>query len=476
MFEQLKKRFASILPAVDFCSLRYVQERSEVLSVRQNVKQPPQFEEDGGVMITVMDKGGMGYAAGADLSLSGLRNILRRAQEWAQHSQGALLFAPDQVVMPHSQGTYHSPVEKPWDSVSRREKLNMLYEESAQSRCDDRISDWRTFLWRIQEDSLYLSSDGAETVRGFDAIVPHISATAFSGHDSQHRSFEGYARQGGLEILEQTGFAGQGKQVAEEALQLLGAPNCPDECMDLLLAPSQMMLQIHESIGHPLELDRILGDERNYAGTSFVSMDMFGTYQYGSALLNVSFDPGVTGEFAGYAFDDEGLPAEKVYIIRNGILQRPLGGIFSQIRSKLPGTANSRASSWNRPPIDRMANLNVEAGDASFAEMLATVERGVYMHNNLSWSIDDSRNKFQFGCEWAQLIENGELTQVVKNPNYRGISANFWRHLKKVGNAETFDVLGVPCCGKGEPNQIIRVGHASPACLFSEVEVFGGMG
>jgi predicted Zn-dependent protease len=277
-----------------------------------------------------------------------------------------------------------------------------------------------------------------------------------------------------MEVLDEAGFDGLGPQMVEEALALLAAPDCPSDRRDLLLAPDQMMLQIHESIGHPLELDRILGDERNYAGTSFVTLDMFGRFAYGSPLLNVTFDPTRSEEFASYGFDDEGTRAERAFIIKDGILLRPLGGLTSQTRAGLPGVANARASGWNRPPIDRMANLNVEAGDQSLAQLIAGVERGVYMKTNVSWSIDDSRNKFQFGCEWGQLIENGELTSLVKNPNYRGISATFWTALKGVGDRSTLEVLGTPFCGKGEPNQLIRVGHASPACLFGNVDVFGG--
>lgn len=245
--------------------------------------------------------------------------------------------------------------------------------------------------------------------------------------------------------------------------------------MDLLLAPDQMILQIHESIGHPLELDRILGDERNFAGTSFVTPEMFGHYQYGSALLDVTFDPTVPGQMASYAFDDEGTPAQRQYLIRGGVLERGLGGTLSQSRSGLAGVANARSSAWNRPAIDRMANLNVEPGQDSFGQLLSRVERGVYLETNNSWSIDDSRNKFQFGCEYGRLIENGELTTVVRNPGYRGVSATFWRSLIGVGNRDTWQVMGTPNCGKGEPNQVIWVGHAAPACLFSGVEVFGGI-
>ena len=156
------------------------------------------------------------------------------------------------------------------------------------------------------------------------------------------------------------------------------------------------------------------------------------------------------------------------------MLLRPLGGALSQFRSGLDGVANSRACGWNRAPIDRMANLNIEPGDRSLAQLVKGIEHGILMRTNRSWSIDDARNKFQFGCEWGQLIENGELKGIVKNPNYRGISAQFWRNLSAVGDPSTFQVLGTPNCGKGEPNQVVRVGHASPACVFSQIDVFGG--
>jgi predicted Zn-dependent protease len=277
-----------------------------------------------------------------------------------------------------------------------------------------------------------------------------------------------------MEVLDRIGFRDAPARVAREALELLDAPNCPTGKMDVVLGADQMILQIHESIGHPLELDRILGDERNYAGTSFVTPDMLGTYRYGSDLLNVCFDPSRQEQFATYGWDDEGAAAKKEYLIRKGILQRPLGGLTSQARTGLSGASCCRASSWNRPPIDRMANLNLDAGTSTLEQMIAAVQRGVYMRTNTSWSIDDSRNKFQFGCEWGRLIEDGRLTKVVRNPNYRGVSATFWRNLKMVGNESTLEVMGTPFCGKGEPNQVIRVGHASPACVFADVEVFGG--
>jgi predicted Zn-dependent protease len=353
----------------------------------------------------------------------------------------------------------------------------MLAAESHAAAIDPRIVDWQAHVDVRTATHRLVTSAGADVVQRYRFLYAGTSATAHADGDTQRRTLSGdraVCQQGASEVLARAGFVGSGRQVAEEALELVLAPNCPSGTMDVLLAPDQMILQIHESIGHPLELDRILGDERNFAGTSFVTPDMFGSYRYGSDLLDVTFDPTVEGELASYGWDDDGTPATRVHLIERGILKRPLGGAISQARAGLPGVANSRAASWNRPPIDRMANLNLEPGDASFEAMVASIEHGVFMQTNSSWSIDDSRNKFQFGCERARLIEHGRLGAVVKNPNYRGISASFWRSLAMVGDASTRRVLGTPFCGKGEPSQIIRVGHASPACLFRDVDVFGG--
>jgi predicted Zn-dependent protease len=427
-------------------------------------------------MLTVYNRGGMGYAATSDLSLSGLRHAAEQARDWAQHSAGRSVVDFTKLVTAPPHGAYASPERLPWRSVPLSEKIDLLRSECARLKIADRIVDWHASLWYTEMDTLYVTADGGRVHQLFRYIVPMLSATANAGAETQTRTFggRGYCRQGGLEVLEPLGFRSAAPRIAAEALQLLAAPNCPSGTMDLVLAPDQMILQIHESIGHPLELDRILGDERNYAGTSFVTPEMFGSYRYGSDLLNITFDPTRAEELASYGFDDEGQPARREYLIQHGILQRALGGLTSQVRADIPGVANARACSWNRPPIDRMANLNLEPGDASLEAMLAAVERGVYMQTNCSWSIDDSRNKLQFGCEWGQLIEDGKLTTVVKKPNYRGISATFWRSLKMVGDPSTLVVMGTPNCGKGEPNQIIRVGHASPVCLFANVEVFGG--
>ena len=476
MLDSIEARFRQVVPAVDFCSLRLVSECSELLAVRQDVLQPVVTSEDRGAMLTVWDGGGMGYAATSDLSRGGLRQAIDEARQWARDSAAHSVVDFSKMVMEPPRGDYASPEIEPWRRTSLADKIDLLQRECARLKIDPRIVDWDASLWHTDAETLYLTADGGRVQQSFRTLVPSLGATANDGPETQTRTFggRGYCRQGGLEVLDHLGFRRAAPRIAEEALQLLLAPNCPSGTMDVLLAPDQMVLQIHESIGHPLELDRILGDERNYAGTSFVAPEMFGAYRYGSDLLNVTFDPTQPEAFASYGFDDDGQPAQHAYLIRDGILQRALGGFTSQVRADVPGVATSRACSWNRPPIDRMANLNLEPGDASLDAMIAAVQRGIFMRTNCSWSIDDSRNKFQFGCEWGQLIEDGRLTTVVKKPNYRGISATFWRNLAMVGSHDTLEIMGTPFCGKGEPNQSIRVGHASPACLFTNVEVFGG--
>ena len=476
MLDEVEKRFRKLVPAVDSCSLRFVSERDEMLTVRQDVPQPLSRSLDVGAMITVMNAGGLGYAATSDLTASGLKAAVDRACWWASRTAGRGVADFRKVALPNHQAEYAGPNDVPWERVSTADKFDLLMDQSRRLK-GDQIVDWEASLWNTQTETLYATGDGGRVVQRFSYLIPGLRAVANEKDQTQQRSFGGLrenCRQGGMEVLDQVGFGRVAERIAQEAQELLAAPNCPSGTMDLLLAPDQMILQIHESIGHPLELDRILGDERNYAGRSFVTPEMFGTYRYGSELLNVAFDPTRPRQFATYAYDDDGVQATKEFVIEKGILRRPLGGATSQARAGLGGVANSRASSWNRPPIDRMANLNLECGTSKLPEMIASIRRGVYMKTNCSWSIDDSRNKFQFGCEWGRLIEDGKLTTLVKNPNYRGISATFWRNLKMVGDESTFEMMGTPFCGKGEPNQVIRVGHASPACVFADVDVFGG--
>ncbi len=465
--------FSSLPRSVEWAGVRFVSETTTHRAVRNDLPQTNHTSLDRGAMLEVYVNGHFGYSATADLSTAGLERALKQAIATTEVASKYKVFPFTLSERPAVKGKYVSAHTKKLDAVSLAEITDCLLAGSKAMKVSEAIVNRMAYAMAIQTEIDFFSTSGAETRQNFEMISLHLGATALQGSESQTRTW-GPTGQWGGEIFSKERFLKEGERVAKEALELLAAENCPSEAMDLLLTPDQMMLQIHESIGHPLELDRILGDERNYAGWSFVKPEDFGKLQYGSKLMNVSFDPTVKNEFASYAFDDVGNEAKKEFLIQEGKLLRGLGSLESQKRSGLKGVANSRSSSWNRPPIDRMANINLEPGKSSLAEMIGQTKRGVYMETNRSWSIDDYRNKFQFGCEYGELIEDGKIVKVIKNPNYRGTTVDFWNRLKAVGAANTMEVHGTPYCGKGEPNQVIRVGHAAPPCLFEKVEVFGG--
>ncbi len=463
---------------VDWLGLRYVDEILITRSARDGQPDMNQRVRQRGVMVDVLVNGQFGYAATAQLAPAAIHDAIRKAYNQAKAAAPWQLFGFTRAARGVAQGTYRSPQQQPFDRLSPREVSDLLVRLCQDLNVADAIVQTRAFVQTVETTSQWLTSDGSTVEQQFYQVLTDMSATAQAAGVVQQRTDHGWlARcyQGGLEWVEPQAMSDRARYIGEQAVELLSAPECPEVTTTLVLAPDQMMLQIHESIGHPLELDRILGDERNYAGSSFIRLEDFGQRQYGSPLLNVTFDPNVTGELASYAFDDIGAAAERTYLIKEGRLLRGLGSLESQQRAGVVGVANARASSWNRPPIDRMANLNIEPGHTSFEDMIAGIESGIYMEANRSWSIDDYRLKFQFGCEYAKLIEQGRLTRTVRNPNYRGTTPDFWHNLIAVGDATTTEMFGTPFCGKGEPNQAIRVGHASPVCAFANIQVFGGV-
>jgi predicted Zn-dependent protease len=460
-------------PGADWVSLREVEEVGTRVFIRNGRPEANDNYIDHGIMVEVLVNGKFGHAGTDDLSPEGIKRAFERAKELANKFAPYNIFSFDKSSRPVARGEYATASKLALDKMSMGEINDFLSLTCDRMGKRDEIINAHAHLMLTDTKTRFVSTNGSEFATKQHIINHELSVTAKKGSEIQTRSW-GNAAQIGLELLDRDIFYSQGDRIVSEVLELLDAPECPSETMDILVAPDQMILQIHESIGHPLEVDRILGDERNYAGWSFVNKEDFGKLKYGSDLLNITFDPTFEGELASYDFDDTGVKAEKTYLIKDGLLLRGLGGIESQKRSGIEGVANSRASSWNRAPIDRMANINLEPGNSSIEDMVKNIKRGVYLFTNRSWSIDDFRNKFQFGCEYGKLIEDGEIKGTIKNPNYRGISTPFWNNLDMVGNPSTLEVNGTSYCGKGEPNQAIRVGHASPTCLFKNVEVFGG--
>lgn len=456
---------------------REVREKRTLRYVRDALPQANQITQSHGVMVEVLVKGQFGYAASPKTDVESLIAAAQSAHRQALRASPFAIHTFTAAQRPKTTENYASPFLKPLHQLNAGEANELLIKICEKLKSSPKIIRTGAFLQTVESEFRFVSSNGSDATQKFTLITSDFEATAQAAGVTQKRTSEGMrgnSHQGGLEFFLTDQLWEKVDRVSAQVLELLAAPDCPSATLPLVLMPDQMMLQIHESIGHPLEMDRILGDERNYAGWSFVTPKDFGKLVYGSPLMNVTFDPTVSDEFASYAFDDNGNPATREYLIKDGILRRGLGGLESQARLGIAGVANARASSWNRAPIDRMANINLEPGASSFDEIIDSVKYGVLMQSNRSWSIDDFRNKFQFGCEYGKLIENGKITKTIKNPNYRGVTVPFWNSLNKVGNVATLGVHGTPNCGKGEPNQAIRVGHSSPVCLFESVEVFGG--
>ncbi|MDO9183989.1 MAG: TldD/PmbA family protein [Bacteriovorax sp.] len=471
----LKKLLSSLNIEADYISLRSFHSKTANISVRNEILEGLSSSEDNGLMIEVMIGGQIAYGATNSFELSEVKRCAEKAKQSALLAKKFGLFNFSQNIRPRAIGEYQSPTKQGLAFFSPANLTDLLTDISRAMKIHDHIIS-RTANFSLTETQTHLvATNGSDIIQNITRSSIGMSATAASSKGTQKRTFgDEQSTQIGLERIDIAKLNIAAIKIASEALALLEAEECPNSTMDLILAPDQMFLQIHESIGHPLELDRILGDERNYAGWSFVKPSDFGSLQYGSKLMNVTFDPTVSGQNASYYADDTGAIATREYLIKDGLLVRGLGSLESQERLNLPGVSSQRSASWNRAPIDRMGNVNLEPGQSSFEEILGSVERGVMMQTTRAWSIDDYRNKFQFGCEYAQLIENGKLTKLVKNPNYRGITAPFWNQLKMVGDKNSYQVGGLTNCGKGEPNQIMYVGHASPVCLFSNIEVFGG--
>ncbi|MBW4669218.1 MAG: TldD/PmbA family protein [Cyanomargarita calcarea GSE-NOS-MK-12-04C] len=478
MWTELSKAIASLNIPADWIGIRAVKETTSSRHVRDGLPQANGKSSTIGAMLEVLVNGCLGYAATNSLDLSALQSAGEQAykqalvaSEWWIYPFNAATERPKVV------GEYISPFLEPFDALSPGEINELLVRICHTLKVGDKIVQTIASASTKDRETWFVSSNGSQVYQKFLFLSTHYGAIAQDGAIVQQRTNNGWAAhcyQGGLELLKEGDLWHRVRQIGEQAVELLTAEECPTARTNLVLAPDQMMLQIHESVGHPLEIDRILGDERNYAGGSFVSKSDFGKLVYGSPLMNITFDPTVSGEFASYGFDDTGAVATREYLIKEGVLERGLGSLESQARAGVAGVACARASSWNRPAIDRMANLNLEPGNATFDEIISGIEDGIFMESNRSWSIDDRRYKFQFGCEYAKLISKGKLTKTLRNPNYRATTPEFWQSLTKVGDASNWQMYGTPYCGKGEPNQAIWVGHGSPVCVFANVEVFGG--
>ncbi|HYA58514.1 MAG TPA: TldD/PmbA family protein [Thermoplasmata archaeon] len=433
-----------------------------------------------GLGVRVRTDRAWGFAATTELTQSSARATARAAVSLAR-AAGRRERAPLRIAGGNGprEGRYTSPVRRDPFEVPREEIVQFLSDAERRLHVGPEVKSGSASFQAWEEVKWFRSTEG----RSYRSRIVHvgagISATAVEGSNVQRRStptsFGGDFRQAGFEFIEGLRLAEKAEAVGREAVALLTAPSCPEERTTLVLGSDQLALQVHESVGHAVELDRIFGSEAGYAGTSWVPADGVGSLRYGSDLMNVTADATEPGGLGTFGWDDEGIEAQRVPIVTRGTLVGVLSSREWAARLGRPVSAGTaRASSALRAPLIRMTNVDLAPGDLSFEELIEGIPSGVYMETNRSWSIDDKRLNFQFGTEVGRRIVRGELGPLVRNPIYSGMTPEFWGSLDAVGGPATWHLWGVPNCGKGQPGQVARVSHGAPVGRFRDVQVRGG--
>src|ERR1700676_1221649 len=448
-----------------YADIRFEDGRSERIEVRNGVVVTLSDDRTVGYGVRAFYDGAWGFAAGDDLSEAGIDATAALAVAIAK--AGAAVA---------SRRFAEAPAERAPRGVPLGERVALLLEAEHALHATPRISVGRAWndAWRTGKE--FYSTTGSKIAQLLYQTGSGISALAVGEHDAQDRTFPGDVglyKAGGWEVVEAARLSENAARIGEEASQLLDAPQCPSGEMDIVLGGSQVSLQIHESCGHAAELDRIMGWEANFSGTSFLDPSLLGKLRYGSEKVTILIDNTLPGALATVAYDDEGSKSVRSDIIRNGML---VGFEMSRDTARTIGrdtNACVRAESWRHVPMIRMCNLNLLPGDAPFEALFEGIRDGVYMESNRSWSIDDHRLNFQFGCEIGWEIKNGRRGQMLKNPTYAGVTPRFWNSCDAIADERSWVAWGTPNCGKGEPMQTGRTSQAAAPARFRNVRVGG---
>jgi TldD protein len=478
MKDDLEELMGAARARADYADVRHVATRTEQISTRNGAVDEVERLESEGVGVRVRVGGAWGFAATRETSRAGLEAALSRAVEVAAAQPRApkTPLAPE----PPARGTWTSAAEIDPFAVPLDDKLSLLMAADESMRGDPRISVTSASLMAQKESRTFASTEGALCEQLTTECGGGMAAVAVSGDDIQVRSYPsshaGDVMQAGWEHVVALDLAAAGPEVAEQAVALLTAPACEPGRTTIVLDGQQVALQVHESVGHAVELDRVLRTEASYAGTSFVEVDDIGRLRYGSELMNVTADATVAGGLGSYGWDDEGVEARTEPIVRQGTLA---GFLSSRESAAAIGLARSggcmRAEGFARQPIVRMSNVNLDPGDAGTLEdLIASTERGLYLENNRSWSIDSRRLHFRFGTEVAWEIVDGERGRLLRNPSYSGATPEFWGSLDAICSPSEWRLWGLLNCGKGEPGQFMRVSHGTAPARFRDVRVGGG--
>src|SRR5712691_184655 len=463
---------AATSAGAEYADARVVFKRNQLVGTKNGRIDQLSDSESEGIGVRVLVRGAWGFACDRRVTTDGARDAALRACAFARAAAGrhSRRLAPIEAVT----GTHRTPVERDPFEVSLAEKVDECLRADA-ALAGPGILVRQAMVRAQREHKLLLSSEGTEVEQELIECGAGIDCAAARDGVFQTRSYPsahvGSSCQSGWEYVERLNLDSEAPRVAEQAAALTRAAECPSAVTTVVLDADQVALQVHESVGHPTELDRVYGTEASYAGTSFLKPSDLGSLRYGSELMNITADPTTEGGLGSFAFDDEGVPAERTPVVEAGLLTGFLTSRETATRIGAGNGGSMRADGWNRMPLVRMTNLHLEPGEGTLEDLLADVDDGVYMETNRSWSIDDKRLNFQFGTQIAWEIKRGKLGRMLRDATYTGITPQFWGSLDAVAGRESWQLFGLTNCGKGQPGQSAHVSHGAAPARFRNVQV-----
>ena len=459
-----------------YADVRTVRRKDEQLTVKSGRVEGVSLGETEGFGVRVLVDGAWGFASSSLMTAPEADRVAALAVRIARASATALRDAVRLDDRPPAHGHYETQVGEDPFAVPIDRKIDDLLEADRRMNAVKGIAFTETMYHAQREWKQFAASDGSDTDQVITHVGAAIEANAVEGDELQRRTYPdagGGYRAAGYEFIRGLKLADHAEVLAEEAVELLSAPQCPPGRRTIVLDPSQLYLQVHESCGHPTELDRVFGTEASYAGTSFLTTDKLESgFRYGSDLIDIVADATTPGGLGSFGWDDEGVAAQRVPLVKSGIFVGYLSSRETAPRIGRRSGGAMRADGWNRIPLIRMTNVNLlPQPGMSLDEIVADTDDGLYLKSNRSWSIDDRRLNFQFATEVGREIKGGKLGRLLKNPTYTGITYEFWRSCDAVGDERSWVLQGTPNCGKGEPGQIGHVGHGVSGARFRNVQV-----
>lgn len=476
MQEKLKKIISHLkAKKVAYSDARYVYRVNQSIQVKDQTVEVMSLNDDKGVGIRVIVDGCWGFASTCSLAEE---DLIKTANLAIKIAKASALTKREEVrlaeIEPYT-GSYRTKYQEDPFAVSVDEKLKLLFKITAMLQRNKAVKIAEANMGFFKTNKIFCSTEGAYIEQEILESGAGYTATAVSGSEVQRRSYPaslgGDFGCAGYEYIRQMELAENAERVADEASALLKAPACPATDTTVIITGSQMALQVHESCGHPAELDRVLGTEISLAGGSFMSLDKLGGFRYGSPIVNIVIDSTIDGGLGTFGYDDEGVKACRSDVIREGMIVGYLTSRETAPVIKSVSNGCMLADGWNNIPLIRMTNLNLEPGEWEYNDLIADTKDGILLDTNKSWSIDDKRLNFQFGTEIAWQIKNGKIGQMYKNPVYTGITPQFWNSCDAICNKNHWHIWGIPSCGKGEPMQTAHVAHGASPTRFNNVSV-----